>query len=122
MRRGDWCRGARISAGEWGHMCVQPDGVPCRCGSHGCLEAYIGATNIIRRFLNLEPQQSKLSQENQHQALLSLLKAAQADEPSAKLVLAETTQYLGVGIANLINLFNPQQIVIGGWAGLLLGD
>jgi glucokinase-like ROK family protein len=122
ITRGELYRGATNSAGEWGHMCIQLDGVLCPCGSRGCLEAYIGAPNIIRRFHDLEPPQSLLSRESQHDALAHLLQAAQAGEVTARLVLSDTTHYLGVGIANLINLFNPQMIVIGGWAGLLLGD
>lgn len=53
-------------------------------------------------------------------ALAALLAAADHDREVAEL-LAEAAEYLGAGIADLINLFNPQRIVIGGWAGLLLG-
>src|SRR6266404_3799763 len=48
-------RGATNSAGEWGHMVIERNGRPCRCGRNGCLEAYVGASGIIGRFQELEP-------------------------------------------------------------------
>nr|WP_244955597.1 ROK family protein [Streptomyces chrestomyceticus] len=45
---------------------------------------------------------------------------AAADEPATAALLAETAEYLGAGIADLVNLFNPERIVVAGWAGLLL--
>ena len=56
---------------------------------------------------------------DQEAALAELIDAA-ATSPLAAAILAETSQYLGAGIASLINLFNPERVVVGGWAGLLL--
>ena len=53
--------------------------------------------------------------------MLAALIAGAGSSPSAGAVLAETADYLGVGIGNLINLFNPERVILGGWAGLLLG-
>lgn len=110
-------RGARSSAGEWGHTTVAYGGRLCRCGSRGCLEAYVGAAGILDRFREANRGRG-LSGLDEESALLSLL-----DDPSraAETVLAETAGYLGAGIATLVNLFNPERIILGGWAGLALG-
>jgi predicted NBD/HSP70 family sugar kinase len=98
---------------EWGHTTIRLAGRPCRCGSRGCLEAYVGAEAILDRYgrpLPGDDQESKLA---------ALTAAAGA---RAAAVLEETAVYLGAGIANLINLFGPERIILGGWAGLLLGE
>ncbi|MFN8421751.1 MAG: ROK family protein [Anaerolineae bacterium] len=119
---GELYRGASNSAGEWGHTCVQPNGALCRCGSHGCLESYIGAPGIIRRYRELAPDSAILMRRTQLEIVAGIRGAAEADDAAAVQVLSEAAQYLGIGIANIINLLNPQQIVIGGWSGLLLGS
>jgi predicted NBD/HSP70 family sugar kinase len=106
--------GASSSAGECGHTTLRVGGRTCRCGSRGCLEAYVGAEALLARW----PAAPRgVSEET---ALAALLAAAD-DDPQVAALLAEAAEYLGAGIADLINLFNPQRIVIGGWAGLLLG-
>jgi predicted NBD/HSP70 family sugar kinase len=106
--------GASSSAGEWGHTTLRVGGRTCRCGSRGCLEAYVGAEALLGRWPSAP---EGVSEETGLAALL----AAADDDPEAAALLAEAAEYLGAGIADLINLFNPQRIVIGGWAGLLLG-
>jgi predicted NBD/HSP70 family sugar kinase len=115
IAHGSTHRGATSSAGEWGHTTVMVGGRACRCGSRGCLEAYIGAEAILDRY------GLPLPGDDQESALAALIDQA-ATSPKAADVLADTATYLGVGIANLINLFNPEQIILGGWAGLLLGE
>jgi predicted NBD/HSP70 family sugar kinase len=115
IAHGSTHRGATSSAGEWGHTTVMVGGRACRCGSRGCLEAYIGAEAILDRY------GLPLPGDDQESALAALIDQA-ATSPKAADVLADTAIYLGVGIANLINLFNPEQIILGGWAGLLLGE
>ncbi|MEU6853280.1 ROK family transcriptional regulator [Actinacidiphila alni] len=107
-------RGASSSAGEWGHTTLRVGGRTCRCGSRGCLEAYVGAEALLGRWPGAP---EGVSEET---GLAALIAAADHD-PEAGALLAEAAEYLGAGIADLINLFNPQRIVIGGWAGLLLG-
>jgi len=58
---------------------------------------------------------------DQESALAALIEEAATSERAAEF-LDETAMYLGVGIGNLINMFNPERIIIGGWAGLLLGE
>lgn len=108
-------RGSTSSAGEWGHTTLVVGGRGCRCGSQGCLEAYVGAEAVLDRY-GRRPGQDEES------ALAALLDAGAQGEEDAGHVLEETTLYLGVGLADLINLFNPERIILGGWAGLLLGE
>jgi predicted NBD/HSP70 family sugar kinase len=113
-------RGVTSSAGEWGHTTVVYGGRPCRCGSRGCLEAYAGAEAILERYR--AARRGRRDQPGDEQSRLAALLAAAPKSAVAEQVLAETAEYLGAGIANLINLFNPERIVLGGWAGLLLGE
>ncbi|WP_030450657.1 ROK family protein [Herbidospora cretacea] len=106
---GQAVRGTSNSAGEWGHTKIEMNGRPCRCGSRGCLEAYIGAEGLLDR---------------------AGVPAQTTDWPSALgrvladggPVVDETLTYLGTGLANLINMLNPERILIGGWAGLMIGE
>ncbi|PWI41448.1 ROK family transcriptional regulator [Streptomyces sp. ICBB 8177] len=107
-------RGATSSAGEWGHTTMRVGGARCRCGAPGCLEAYVGAEAVVRRWGGAPAHASEET------ALAALLERAD-DDPAARAVLDETAEYLGAGIADLVNLFNPERIVLGGWAGLMLG-
>jgi predicted NBD/HSP70 family sugar kinase len=107
-------QGPTSSAAEWGHTTIVVGGRRCRCGSAGCLEAYVGAEAILDRC----GSPAALSADDEE----SMLAALVADSsPTTDAVLAETAEYLGVGIGNLINLFNPERVILGGWAGLLLG-
>jgi predicted NBD/HSP70 family sugar kinase len=108
-------RGSTSSAGEWGHTTVSVRGRGCRCGSRGCLEAYVGAEAVLDRYARPLPG------DDQESAFAALIDSYGTSSAAAK-VLDDTAVYLGVGIANLINLFNPERIILGGWAGLLLGD
>ncbi|WP_030456849.1 ROK family protein [Herbidospora cretacea] len=102
-------RGANSSAGEWGHTKIAIGGRSCRCGGRGCLEAYIGAEAVLER-AGIDVDTS-----TEQAAFAELV-------TSGSPVVDETVEYLGAGLANLINLFNPERIVVGGWAGLLLGQ
>lgn len=113
-------RGATSSAGEWGHTTIAIDGRPCRCGGFGCLEAYIGAEAILARYREAGGRGAG-GGVAQEVALAKLLTAA-ARGQLARRVVEETVTYLGAGLANLVNLFNPERVVLGGWAGLALGS
>jgi predicted NBD/HSP70 family sugar kinase len=106
-------RGGTSAAVEWGHTTVEVGGRSCRCGSRGCLEAYVGAGAILDRYGRSLPGGDEES------ALASLVAA---QDTRAAEILQETALYLGAGIADLVNLFGPERIILGGWAGLLLGE
>jgi predicted NBD/HSP70 family sugar kinase len=109
-------RGVTSSAGEWGHTTIVYGGRTCRCGSRGCLEAYVGAEGILDRYREARGQEVPAGDE---QSCVDDLLAS--DSPVAAQIVTETVEYLGAGIANLVNLFNPELIVLSGWAGLALG-
>ncbi|WP_432988690.1 ROK family protein [Dactylosporangium sp. CA-233914] len=109
-------RGASSSAGEWGHTTVVYGGRVCRCGARGCLEAYVGAEGILERYRTLDPDTPAADGE-----IADVTALIAADTPAAAEILAETAGMLGAGIGNLVNLFNPERVVLGGWAGLALG-
>ncbi|MGH3210274.1 MAG: ROK family transcriptional regulator [Trebonia sp.] len=107
-------QGATSSAAEFGHVTVAVGGRKCRCGSSGCLEAYVGAAAILERYGR------PITADDQELALAELVGATDTSSRAAG-VLGETADYLGAGIGTLINLFNPERVILGGWAGLLLG-
>jgi predicted NBD/HSP70 family sugar kinase len=107
-------QGATSSAAEFGHVTVAVGGRKCRCGAAGCLEAYAGVTAILER--HGQPMASG----DQELALAELIGSA-STSPEAATVLRETVEYLGAGLGTLVNLFNPERIILGGWAGLQLG-
>ena len=108
-------QGPTSSAAEWGHTTIVVGGRRCRCGSAGCLEAYVSAEAILDRC----GIPAALSTDDEESLLAALIAADSS--PTTDAVLAETAEYLGVGIGNLINLFHPERVILGGWAGLLLG-
>lgn len=98
-------------AGEVGHMPVNPDGVACRCGSFGCLETEIGEGALLVR--------AGHSAIGGRSAVDRLLVEAAVGVPAALTALETTGRWLGVGLATLINVFNPELIVLGGLFGRL---
>ncbi|MEU6405017.1 ROK family transcriptional regulator [Streptomyces sp. NPDC046985] len=114
----------RGRAVEWGHLTVRVRGRRCRCGALGCLEAYAGAESLLARWR--EEGGRPPGGADEETALTAMLAAAYppegaAADPVALAVLEETAEYLGAGLSDLINLFQPERILIGGWAGLQLG-
>ena len=102
-------QGATSSAAEFGHVTVAVGGRKCRCGASGCLEAYAGAAAILERYGR------PMAANDQELALAELIDAADTS-PLAAAVLDETARYLGAGIGTLVNLFNPERVILGGWA------
>lgn len=102
---GNILRGPDWSAGEVGHICVEPDGPPCGCGSHGCIEQYASATAISRISGELgKPGQSAFD----------IFEAAKRGDEVAQKVFRRMGSYLGIALSGLINVLNPEVIVIGG--------
>ncbi|MDD9376007.1 ROK family transcriptional regulator [Streptomyces sp. ZAF1911] len=125
---------------EWGHLTVQVRGRRCRCGALGCLEAYTGAESLLARWAERgggagvgigDPAAGDTAAGDaaagdaiggdEEDALAALLAAAGGGDKVALDLLDETAEYLGAGLSDVINLFQPERILIGGWAGLMLG-
>jgi len=122
--RGQLFRGVSSSAGEWGHTCIAMNGRRCRCGRSGCVEAYIGAYAIVDQW-TVDDQHEQHERHERHdedeEAVIEDLIRAVGKQANAKRLLDEVAQAAGVALASLVNLFNPERIVIGGWLGLRLG-
>ncbi len=121
INNGEVYRGATSSAGEWGHTTVMVGGRACRCGAEGCLEAYVGAGGIAARYEELNGRRAAISPADLEDRVAAIIEARGRDRAAAQ-VLEETVTYLGAGLADLVNLFNPERIVVGGWLGRALSD
>ncbi len=112
---GEIWEGVASVAGEVGHMCIQADGPLCNCGAKGCLEAFVSSWALIRdaNAIAKEKPDSAIS----HLPSLTPLDLAdlanQGDE-DAKALWEKAGKMLGTGIANLMNLLNPECIVLAG--------
>ncbi len=102
-------QGADGMAGELGHMTIIPDGRLCGCGNTGCLEMYASARGIVESYRERKRQvpAGEITSE-------SVSEAARNGDSDALAVMHGMGRMLGIGIANLINIFNPEMIVIGG--------
>ena len=111
--------GARGSAGEIGHMVIDDGGPPCGCGNRGCLEALASGTAISRRGTEAEAAGESgaltaiLQRDGRISAQAMSAAAAYGDSVSRE-IFAEAGRYLGIGLGNLINVFSPEAILIGG--------
>jgi predicted NBD/HSP70 family sugar kinase len=119
VTNGSTYQGASSSAGEWGHTTIVYGGRECRCGAKGCLEAYIGAQGVLERYRKAR-RGREIPGSDEVSRFQSLLDASARSDVAADL-LDETVDLLGAGIANLINLFNPERVILGGWTGMALG-
>jgi glucokinase len=109
-------RGANGSAAEIGHMGVDPfGGVACPCGSRGCLEVYASATAIVRMTREASPRYPKsILHNSEHLTSEKVYQAGDKGDELALEVFRQMGSYLGIGIASLINILDPQIVVIGG--------
>jgi predicted NBD/HSP70 family sugar kinase len=124
VSNGEVYRGATSSAGEWGHTTIVVGGRTCRCGARGCLEAYVGAAAIADRYAELGGEPLATLEETVARVIGSSDGSGDGsgeDGAAAEQVRQELVSYLGVGIANLVNLFNPERVVVGGWLGQGIG-
>lgn len=113
---GELTRGLTSSAGEWGHLKIERGGRLCRCGGRGCVEAYLGADAILSSWREAGGQPDGSG----WRAIGELLDADAAGDPGATALVEELVQTLGSALGGLVNLTNPERIVIGGWVGLRL--
>jgi predicted NBD/HSP70 family sugar kinase len=112
---GQFYRGALGGAGEVGHMKLQPRGPRCDCGAHGCLEALASDTAILRQAKEaVAAGRATALAEVEALTLEAVRQAAEGGDRLARRLLAEAGRWLGLGIANLVNLLNPQLVIVGG--------
>ena len=119
VANGEIYHGANDSAGEVGHQILLPDGPLCGCGRHGCLEALCSGPSIARRAqaaITDQPHTKILAlAEGQMDRVRSehVLQAARDGDPLAIALVEETAYYMGWGIANLVNILNPEIVLLG---------
>jgi len=101
--------GAAGYAGEVGHLPVNPAGGTCRCGAIGCWETEVGERALLLRAGR--PRASGRT------AVDAVIAEAEAGSAVALAALSETGEWLGIGLAGLVNLFNPSLVVLGGVFG-----
>jgi glucokinase len=112
--------GATDCAGEFGHMTLDPEGRRCKCGNYGCLEAYASGPAIALRAVEAlgSGAESRIvdmvAGNLSHVTAQTVYDAAHEDDALALEVVRDTARYLGAGVANLINVFNPETVVICG--------
>ncbi len=116
--------GAGGLAGEIGHMTLEPEGPRCNCGNRGCWEMLVGPRAIVQRVRQAviegrAPNLLALCQNNPGTIQMKhILQAAAEGEPAVLEALDQVGWYLGIGIANLVNVFNPNLVVLGGMLSL----
>ena len=94
------------NAGEFGHMTVESEGFPCQCGNKGCWEVYASNSAALRMYTE--------KTNNKQVTFPEFLRRCRENNDQATEVLQTVTKYLGLGIASVINILNPEMVIIGG--------
>lgn len=97
-------KGAAGFSGELGHLSIEASGPPCRCGNRGCWELYASEQALLARAADAGIGEGTLD---------SLLALAEGGDEQTRALFAGIGESLGVGIANIVNVFNPEAVVIG---------
>ena len=101
-------RGSSGTAGEIGHFTVDEDGLVCRCGSRGCLEVRVGGPALVAQVAHSGKGISTVA---------GLVAAAQGGDPACTRILGDAGETLGVALAAVLNILNPDRVIIGGELG-----
>jgi len=117
---GEVLHGAWDTAAEIGHMIIHEGGLTCGCGKQGCLEAYASATGVVKRTLAAIEKGEKTLLINLVENRLEditcelIFKTAEKGDSLAKWIVEETARYLGIGIASIVNIINPEMVILSG--------
>lgn len=111
--------GFNCAGAELGHIVIIVDGEECGCGRHGCWEAYASATALIRQTkaaiaANPDSLLAKMAQENGKVSGRTAFDAMRAGDPVGKAVVDQYVKYLAAGLTNMVNIFQPEVLCIGG--------
>jgi glucokinase len=122
-------RGASGAATEPGHMTIEADGLPCpgNCPGRGCLEAYVSGPALARmgqEYAALAPDYNlgRMLAEKGQLTGADVVEAARAGDPGAREAFERMGAKLGAGIANLLNIFDPDVLIVGGGLGANAGE
>lgn len=104
-------RGTRGCGAEFGHTKVQLNGALCRCGQRGCLEAYVADYALLREATLVSGQDANADPAKRVETLLD---AARAGDATARSIVERAGQIFAMGLANLVNIFDPELIILAG--------
>lgn len=104
-------RGTRGCGAEFGHTKVHLDGALCRCGQRGCLEAYVADYALVREAMSVGGVQPGTPTS---QAVETILNAARGGDSKAKSVVERAGKMFAMGLANLVNIFDPELVILAG--------
>lgn len=116
---GKICAGFNHGGAELGHMVIVADGEPCTCGLNGCWEAYGSVTALIRQTkekISEYPESiiHKMIAEDVKVSGRTAFDAMRAGDAAGKAIVDQYIRYIGIGLVNLVNIFQPKKVVIGG--------
>ncbi len=121
ITNGQLYRGVRGFAGEMGHVPVTPDGELCVCGKRGCLATVVGGMAFVNKAKRLAEKGLWVRKSSGEIDYLEVINAAKEGEKALIEILQAAGHCLGVGVSVLINIFNPEKIIISG-QGVEAGD
>jgi predicted NBD/HSP70 family sugar kinase len=107
VNRGEVLRGETHTAGEFGHVSLDPNGPLCACGKRGCWEAFASNSATIARYNDAAKRKDTATIEE-------IVRRAKEDEPAARDAVIETGHQIGRGLAAVVSALNPKRIYIGG--------
>jgi glucokinase len=116
---GQLVHGAAGGAGEWGHMVIDVNGPLCTCGNRGCLEMLVSGTALGREAMRVAQELpdsgfGRALEAGRELSGMLATELAHDGDPVARDVVASVGRYLGVGISNIVNVLNPEIVVVGG--------
>lgn len=107
-------RGRPARAPELGHCTLISGGVECTCGRRGCIESYASATALIRQASEAAAAHPESLLNKERITAKSVYDAMRAGDDAAKAVVAQYEEYLGEAIVDMVNIFRPEMLLLGG--------
>ncbi len=100
----------------YGHIIVEPSGRKCYCGNQGCIESYASIPGMIESYKNLISGKTSSQKKRKSKEIYweNVCEAVNSREENGMKVVSDTAYYLGIGLANIINILNPELVIIGG--------
>lgn len=114
VRQGELVRGHTNTAGEFGHVPLDPEGPHCACGARGCWEAYTSNHATVDRYLGRTTHRARPARSARSPTIEDVIARARSGDARARDALAATGHYLGIGMAGIVNALNPSRILVGG--------
>lgn len=119
---GELVRGVSNNAGEWGHTLLVFEGRLCRCGRRGCVEAYVGVGGLMATLAEIQPAHPAL-RITQQKPFVDAVQSGLVSGDGAMVELVDrTARYLAASLGDLVNMINPEHVVLTGWTVARLGD